>query len=131
VGESLQRHVESSVPGNDLRSGSGDHRSDLSDLGLRALPHVGGLVELPELSFGDLIIGSGEDGLRHVSEGLVISDLLVGELVVDELGVGGEGVEGALAFVVERCCEEHDEGSGVEVANGELGGERNTSLSKR
>lgn len=131
MSQSLQGHVESSVPGNNLRSGSGDHGADLSDLGLRALPHVGGLVELPEFSLGDLIIGSGEDGLRHVGEGLVIPDLLVGELVLDELVVGGEGVEGALAFVVERCCEEHDEGPRVEVADGELGGERDTSLSKR
>ena len=131
VSKPLQRHVESSVPSNHLRSRPSEQGSNFADLRLRALPHVGGLVELPNLRLRDLVICSRKDGLGHVRKGLVISDLLVGEFVLEQLVVWGKGVESSLAFVVESCCEEHDKGSGIKIADGELDRKRVTSLSKR
>lgn len=109
MGQSFQRHVECSIPGHSLRSRSSQHPADFSDLSLGALPHVGWLVELPQFALGDLVVGGGNDGLAHVGVGLIVADVLVAELVADDVGVGGEGVEGALAFVVHGSGEEHDE----------------------
>lgn len=131
MGEAFQRHVEGSVPGNDLGGGTSDHVTDFSEFGLGALSEVGGLVELPDLGLRDLVIGSGDDGVVHVGVGLVVADVLVGVLVLDDVGSRGEDVEGALSFVVHGEGDEHDGGAGVEVADGELGGGKSTSRSSR
>lgn len=131
MSEALQRHVESSIPGHHLWSGRNEHSSELSELGFRALPHVGGLIELPKLALGDFIISSRDNRLGHVCVGLVVPDLLVGELVLNHLSIGGEGVKSALALVVHRSSEEHNEGSCVEVADWKLNGHQGTSLKSK
>lgn len=49
MGEALKRHVEGSIPGHNLGSGGAEERSEFSELSLRALPHIGRLVKLPQL----------------------------------------------------------------------------------
>lgn len=131
MGQTLQRHVKSTIPSHHLRSRSSEHRSKLTELDLRAFSQVGRLVQLPYLCFLDFIIGVGNDWLGHVGIGLIVPDLLVGELVFKDLGKAVEGVEGAMALIVHGCSKEHNPRSSIEVANGELNHERFTSLRRR
>lgn len=122
MGKSFKRHIEGSVPGHHLWSWTMQNISQFSDLGLRTFAHVGGLVQLPDFSFRDLVVGVGDDRTSHIAEGNIVLDVLVGELILENLSVGSEDVEGALALIVQSNCKEHEHGSSVEIANGQLNG---------
>jgi hypothetical protein len=131
MGKSFQRHVEGSVPSHNLWSWTVYHISQFSELSLRTFAHVGRLVELPDFSFRDLVVGVGDDGARHIAIGSIVPDVLVGELIFLNLGAWREDVEGALALVVNTEGEEHEHRSSVEVADGQLNDNFHTSLKRR
>lgn len=131
MGQPFQWHVEGAVPGNVSLLGRRHHPGELGDLGLRALSQVGGLVELPDLAFRDLIVGAGDDVVGHVGVGLVVADVLIGELVLLNTEVGVEDVEASVSLGKHGQGEEHDPASSVEGADGELNLTRSTSLRSR
>jgi hypothetical protein len=131
VGESFQRHVEGAVPGNVSLLRGSQHPGELGNLGLRALSHVCGLVELPDLSLRDFIVGAGDNVVCHVLVGLIVADVLIGKLVLLNIEVRVEDVEASVAFGKHRQGEEHDPASGVERTDGELNLVSGTSLRSR
>ena len=120
VGQAREGHVEGAVPGDHLRLRGCHHPGQLPDFGLGGLPHVGRLVELPDLGLGDLVGGVGDDGVGHVGVGLVVAEVLVGELDLGDEVQLVEGVDGALSLQEHAVAEEHEPAAGVEVADGQF-----------
>ena len=131
MSQSFQRHVEGSVPGNNPWGSWCHNLDDIVKFGSWVLSHVCWLVHLPDLGLGDLVIGMRNQGVGHVSVGLIVSNVFVGEFVVEHDLGWLEWVESAVSFVVHGESEEHDPWSSVEVTDGKLGYGVSTSLRRR
>jgi len=113
MSQAFQWHVESSVPGNSSLLGRSHHPGELRNLGLRAFSHISGLVEFPDLAFGDLIVGARDDEVVHVNVGLIVADILIGELVWQDIEVRAKDVEATVSFSEHGEGEEHDPASSI------------------
>jgi len=83
--QTFQRHVEGTVPGNHARSRADQGLRDLTHLGLRALSHIGWLIQLPDLGLGNLVVGGRNEWSSHVSIGSVVPNVLVSKFVVQDV----------------------------------------------
>ena len=121
VSETLEGHVEGSVPANYLRSGCESKPVQLAYLSFGSLSHVCWLIQLPNLGLWHFVAGVWHDVMVVVIVCLVIADILVGEFVLKGEGHCLKGIVCcALSFGEHHHCEHHDPPSRVEVSNGKL-----------
>ena len=131
VSKALQRHVESTIPSNNLFSGRQPNLSQLWHFDLRCFSKIGRLIKLPDFSFRDLGTGRRDDGISHINISLIVANVLISEFVFKNIKIGSEDIESTLSLMIHSKCEDHDPWTGVEVADWELRYLRSTSLNKR